>query len=512
MQKVFSSFRLPLFIAFLIALWFIFFFLIQRDEHGHFIRFLLTDDAMISMDYARSLIQGCGLVWYCGADKVEGFTNPLWVLYMAFWHLWGIPRDIIALPIILTGFITLSFQFVYTRRLFSLYLPPSTTSLASWIIALFPPLTLWHFMGLETGAILTLIAYLSFKAAQSPAPDWKALLATAIGLLLRMDFLIPAFSIGLFWAYRTRKWSSLFSLSLVILLTLTLLTIGRWMYYKALLPNTYQLKVASVPFVLRIANGLATLGGSIGTNMPLWALAAYGAHRLGRRHDLSLLAIVLAGSVCAYTVYVGGDAWESAPLSNRYLAQSYLALTGLAAFALEKWTRWVRIGLLLGISAGISNRWSLLSTISPYVKPLTTSSVSNVFSVFVPFPLEELKLQPTGKIWLGPAGTTPYFYPEYRYGDYLGKCDTAVTRRSPTCYLTMRFYQLYTPGHTRIGIDQLLADSTAQAVFISRRGHPGRVRLSCEARSYLTQLETRFEYVAPYGWIKKELIRKENKS
>ncbi|MCS7296944.1 MAG: hypothetical protein NZ611_01845, partial [Bacteroidia bacterium] len=297
MQKVFSSFRLPLFIAFLIALWFIFFFLIQRDEHGHFIRFLLTDDAMISMDYARSLIQGCGLVWYCGADKVEGFTNPLWVLYMAFWHLCGIPRDIIALPIILTGFITLSFQFAYARQLFSLYLSPQGTLLASWIVALFPPLTLWHFMGLETGAILTLGIYLSLKAAQSSVPDWRVLLATAVGLLLRMDFLVPALSIGLFWSYRTKKWAPLLSFSLITFLTLALLTIGRWMYYKTLLPNTYQLKVASVPLVLRVVNGLATLIGSVGTNTPLWALAAYGAYRLGRRHDLSLLAIVLAGSV-----------------------------------------------------------------------------------------------------------------------------------------------------------------------------------------------------------------------
>ncbi|MDW8133752.1 MAG: hypothetical protein RMJ66_01660, partial [Bacteroidia bacterium] len=62
MQRFFSSFRLSLLTAFLIGSWFIFFFLTQRDENGRFLRFLLTDDAMISMNYARSMVQGCGLV------------------------------------------------------------------------------------------------------------------------------------------------------------------------------------------------------------------------------------------------------------------------------------------------------------------------------------------------------------------------------------------------------------------------------------------------------------------
>src|ERR1700682_3186644 len=48
--------------------------------------FSLFDDAMISMRYARNLAHGYGLVWNPGGERVEGYTNPLWVLFMAMVH------------------------------------------------------------------------------------------------------------------------------------------------------------------------------------------------------------------------------------------------------------------------------------------------------------------------------------------------------------------------------------------------------------------------------------------
>ncbi|HPI33482.1 MAG TPA: hypothetical protein PLR32_09245, partial [candidate division Zixibacteria bacterium] len=49
--------------------------------------FTLLDDAMISMRYAENLIRGYGPVFNAGAAPVEGYTNPLWMLYMALVHL-----------------------------------------------------------------------------------------------------------------------------------------------------------------------------------------------------------------------------------------------------------------------------------------------------------------------------------------------------------------------------------------------------------------------------------------
>ena len=49
--------------------------------------FSLLDDSMISMRYARNLAQGYGLVWNPGGPRVEGYTNPLWTVYMSLFHL-----------------------------------------------------------------------------------------------------------------------------------------------------------------------------------------------------------------------------------------------------------------------------------------------------------------------------------------------------------------------------------------------------------------------------------------
>ena len=50
----------------------------------------LTDDAFISFRYARNLLEGHGLVFNPG-ERVEGYTNFLWVLELAaLWGLFGL--------------------------------------------------------------------------------------------------------------------------------------------------------------------------------------------------------------------------------------------------------------------------------------------------------------------------------------------------------------------------------------------------------------------------------------
>src|SRR5512135_464280 len=41
----------------------------------------VQDDAFISYTYAKSLVEGHGLTWF--GDHVEGYTNFLWVLWIA---------------------------------------------------------------------------------------------------------------------------------------------------------------------------------------------------------------------------------------------------------------------------------------------------------------------------------------------------------------------------------------------------------------------------------------------
>ena len=57
--------------------------------HALYYQFL-TDDAYISFRYARNLSQGHGLVLNPGFERVEGYSNFLWVLLLAAAHFLGL--------------------------------------------------------------------------------------------------------------------------------------------------------------------------------------------------------------------------------------------------------------------------------------------------------------------------------------------------------------------------------------------------------------------------------------
>src|SRR5215470_4166703 len=60
--------------------------------HAWAYRFL-TDDAFISFRYARNLSRGLGLVFNPGSERVEGYTNFLWVLILAALDRLGLPPE-----------------------------------------------------------------------------------------------------------------------------------------------------------------------------------------------------------------------------------------------------------------------------------------------------------------------------------------------------------------------------------------------------------------------------------
>ena len=59
------------------------------DAHCRHYWPFLSDDALISFRYAERLTQGDGLTWNDG-ERVEGYSNLLWVLLVAGLHRLGI--------------------------------------------------------------------------------------------------------------------------------------------------------------------------------------------------------------------------------------------------------------------------------------------------------------------------------------------------------------------------------------------------------------------------------------
>ncbi|MCX8112847.1 MAG: hypothetical protein N3E49_06605 [Bacteroidia bacterium] len=439
-------------------------------EKGKLVRFALMDDAMISMSFARSLVEGCGLVWYCGAPKVEGYTNLGWVLYMAFWHLWGIPAAYTSIPIFLTGLFTLVWHIRGIYQLTSLF-DKKAAQIAVWMTAIFPPIIFHHTSGLEAGFLAMLLTYFLYEMLRPSGSITRMAGIAAVGTLVRLDFILGVTAISGAKALslrgdkvsnqtKAKKWEPSWLPIILALLVALATTFWRKSYYGLWVPNTYTLKVSSVPFSWRVLNGLIAALMHVGMNLPAWALAGVGFWAW-RFTSQAWICMSVLGISMAYSIYVGGDIYESASWSNRFLMNGFAPLLLFASIGVIKISSshitqgllvlLVSYGLPMPLPSQIGYRW----------KGLFRSQETAYFPVDGIFP-------PKARLLIGPAGTTPYFLRDYEWIDAFGKVDTAVARRGLVVLCNGRPPFLYFPGHTRVDTFRLWdADGIVGATFIS---------------------------------------------
>lgn len=423
------------------------------------IRFLLIDDAMISMNFACSLVEGCGLVWYCGYPRVEGYTNLGWVLYMAFWHLWGLPSAYTSLPLLLTGLATLVWHIRELYRLGEVLGGEAIGKMAAWFAAAFPPFWFHHTSGLETGFLTALLTFMARESLREAPSPFRLPAAAALGTLIRMDFLVWVAALTgaevLRNGLRSGRTSLPFSLQSVVPLLCTAGVAGgvalwRWNYYGAWVPNTYLLKVASLPPLVRVANGLLSGAWYVRNHLVLGALALWGVWKL--RHSSGRLVLAsLVGASLAYNAYVGGDIYEDSYDGSRFLFMGLSAvfvLAGVSARALGHVAlqgtslALVSLGIPLPKGEEVGERWK---------KAFIHARSAELFPL-------ELHFRRGAVLYTLLAGSFPYFYPQFQWRDLMGKVDphTAIAGDTVTCFRfpPLLFYQ----GHTRANWQGLLAE------------------------------------------------------
>lgn len=288
--------------------------------------FSLFDDAMVSMRYAKNLAHGDGAVWNPGGQRVEGFTNPLWMLYMAAIHLLPIAPTKISLVIQLTSALLLLLNLLVIKKIAELVSNGSvfTTLVALVFTATYLPLNNWALQGMEVGLLACLIStsvWLALQSLQSTAVSPGLYLLLGLGTLVRPDMAVPFLAILLFLLitqpqHRLRQaiiGGSTLALFLIVQ------TAFRWSYYGDILPNTYYLKMTGYPFSLRIARGMWVFLDFI-FRMRLAVLVIPFFFLLARRDRRIALLLTVIAAQCAYSIYVGGDAWEWSGGSNRYIS------------------------------------------------------------------------------------------------------------------------------------------------------------------------------------------------
>jgi arabinofuranosyltransferase len=288
--------------------------------------FSLFDDAMISMRYAKHLADGDGLVWNVGGERVEGYTNLLWTLYMAVLHLLPVAQSKTSLLVQASSALFLLLNLVVIRKIACAV---SGNSRFVWlgavvVTASYLPLNGWSLQGMEVGVlalVLSLAALAAIGSLKSGGFSARPYVLLLIGMFVRMDMAVPFLAMLVFLAVADRKYRSKHLLYGTSLFAVALIgqTIFRLVYYGEILPNTYYLKLAGYPFFLRIVRGLYV------TSVFIWRLnwvlfLVPFVLLVGRRMKETTLLMIFFVAQIAYSVYVGGDAWESWGGSNRYVS------------------------------------------------------------------------------------------------------------------------------------------------------------------------------------------------
>jgi hypothetical protein len=453
----------------------------------------LFDDAMISMTYARNLARGDGPVWNVGGEHVEGYSNPLWVVFMAGIHLLPIPVEWTSLVVQIAGLALmvgcLIFTYKAAREASGDKMWPALGGAALTIF--YYPLSRWALHGNEVALLLMIMplaALLAFRAAESEKPARWLFLLLGASTLVRVDMAVPYLVImgWLFLFNRRARWSNLLWGGGLLVVFLGGQTLWRYLYYGDIFPATYYLKMTGVSTLIRVQRGwdvfvqfLLSLKWFL-VPVPFIAL-------LFRRNRKALLMALLMLCWAAYSIYVGGDAWEHRGGANRFLSlgmPAFFTLFAIAAWELADLgrrlvTRFIPslarpagviafIGFIGFCALGwlypnrLDNNGSMMNNLRHPRSGQLGYALLLKQSIFVPgtarYARDGLMVRDftddQARVAVGAAGTTIYFAD--RYGiDLQGKSDMVIAKAPPFQALTRETFR---PGHNKFNYQRSLVE------------------------------------------------------
>ena len=389
----------------------------------------LTDDAMISMRYARNLANGIGLVWNPG-ERIEGFTNFLWTIFMALVHLFPIPDSQTSLVVLIVSFILVIATIPVIIRIVRILGGGTLATIATLAgYAFSESMMYWQTSGLETPLLTFLFLVSTWRvlhesATNEPRPLTYVLL---IGImpLVRMDAIVLAALLLGVSLLLNKKRKEVLVYSAISLLLPTANEIFRIYYFGDILPNTAYLKTMSWPG--RYRAGLTYVLDFVKSYALLVVLAVIGTIRCRQRPHYALFVALVLYAV--YVVYVGGD---GAFVAFRFFVPILPLLMALAFIGIQD--LWSGRGWRLALS-------TLCLIALPLIIPGYTSYVFpssddtdrllqeyNLATINIPIGLLlKQNTPPTSKVadfW----GGSPYYFSE-RYGvDLLGKSDRHIAQ------------------------------------------------------------------------------------
>jgi hypothetical protein len=475
--------------------------LVSHNEGKSF--FLLADDAMVSMRYAKDLATGHGLVWNIG-ERVEGISNPLWTVYMAALHFFSDNPSLLVmitsiLLLLACGYITGLLVYNYTE---------STCAAFSSVLLLCAafPLNLWSLRGFEVGCcsfFLLLAIYLftidiksilqkftrknkidsggNITAAETRSCigiPLISLIIIAIGTLLRLDFLIfmvPFFLLAFF--SKNRKVVLRTGIWIVIIIAIVMIpqTLFRLWYYGDILPNTFYLKAQGYPLFLRLSRGaIVTLKTFFQYQLiALVPLILFSKYKNGILPKMLIFSII---TQFAYSIWAGGDAWEWYDFANRFLATVFPLIIILSVIMFYDFIKMTgdlfptyRKNMALLAFCGICFCiWSVSLASGGNFRNVRRAMMfeqipeldTHIYMANTAAYLNE-SLNDSAKVAVVWAGVLPYFLkPSIHLHDMLGKSNKRIAKmQCRTDLLNARTaYEAFYPGHMKYDYDYSIGE------------------------------------------------------
>ncbi len=367
------------------------------------------DDAYISYRYARNIARGEGPVFNTG-ERVEGYTNHLWVLVLSAGEVMGIESETTAQ--ILGLVCGLGIVIVGTRLAFCLSGGSMWVILVPLCLAFSRDVVGWSSSGLEMGFFSFLILAAALATVHEGRSGWRpySIWLSSLAALTRPEGFLWLIGLVLFSRGREKVWRA--GLSLVLVLPALIFRVS---YYGELLPNTAFAKGSMCP-----ERGLFYAGEFLRVHpgFPLWAPLATMALKQVRYLGGILLVYL------SYVLAVGGDFMEF-----RMMVPMIVVSLSLAPMVLQRLRLPTALLLALGclIGAGWSTVHGYRQHPSPYMIENIESLSANAQSWAKIGAFLGTMARRDELIAVGPAGAIPYFS-DLPTVDMLGLCDWWVAR------------------------------------------------------------------------------------
>ena len=338
---------------------------------------------MVSMTYAKTFVNSGELVWYPGAERVQGFSNFLYTVLFAFIHLFKLSNSINALTVsVINLFIlaAISYKVVELSRIFNPRNIRISYFLGSLVFFQYP-LIFWSLRGYEVGllALITVstivkICRLIDRNRINTYPDLVALwLYLSLGIWLTLDFTVIALTLSLYVVFVLKEivknFRDLLIFQLSIFLSILLILIFQYFYYGDFFPNTLYLESGGFLLIEKIPRGIF----SSLRIFPILLFQSYFLFKyfLEKRDSRKLyLILFLTSSTTVYNILMGGDNWEVYGFANRTLT---LAVPiGLATLSLANMDKFFTSKKIINII------FSLLLVLGVFSLQLNLSNIKNI--------------------------------------------------------------------------------------------------------------------------------------